>query len=181
MPEDRETMDSRIINLASEPPRQDIEPPQASRAAGNGPGVRGDDWGPTCREQVPVLIAPGEYVARCVHAERYVHPQFKRLIGCLHLVVVEGVARGATLKRFYALANEISPNSAYAREWVIANGGKKPRRSDRLPLRLFEDKMFRIEVQTVIFDRTGEALDDHLQYSKVARILGLLSTDNGGR
>jgi hypothetical protein len=66
---------------------------------------------------------------------------------------------------------KISPTSAYAKEWIIANGGERPARWDRLSPSVFENKVFRITVRNAesgLYSVVGsiDALIDGERYEK---------------
>ncbi len=105
------------------------------------------------------------------------HPLFKREIIVLRFQVVEGAFVGTPLERFYPARKKVGRNSAYLREWVCANQDVQPRRRDRLPLSKFVGKVFTVEVATVQRTWDGRRHPGSLQYSKVAAILELQTTN----
>ncbi len=57
--------------------------------------------------------------------------------------------------------------SKFWRAWTMANGGRKPGRRDRMPLRTFENRMLRVTVRTVKTTSSGAKLPVHLWHSIV--------------
>jgi hypothetical protein len=83
-----------------------------------------------------------------------------------------------TICKFYHLgcgpAPKIGRKSAYFRAWVIANGGKLPRRGASMAARKFVGHVFSCEVRDVV--RTLEPATQHPKeaiYSTVAKLLEL--------
>lgn len=62
-------------------------------------------------------------------------------------------------------------------EWVIANNGVAPFRGDRMPIKKFKGKLFKVRVATVLLDAQQEKRPPATQYSKVSAILELLTTN----
>src|SRR3984893_6432931 len=140
-----------------------------------------DDFAPVLADELRPLIPEGDYQAMCVAARRVNIPQFRREMVCLDMRIFDGEHEGTTLKRFLNIRRDgkIGRNSTYLREWVIANQGQAPDRKDRMTLKKFTGKLFKVSVGTVkkAFDAGIHPVG--LQYSKVDAILELLTTNDG--
>ena len=131
------------------------------------------EWAPTCADDPRPLISSGTYLALCTHAKKFSHPLFKREIISLTFQIIDGPFVGTELERYYPAAKRVGRNSAYLREWCIANQDFQPRRRDRLPASKFLGKVFTVQVNTVERTWDGRRHPRALQYSKVGAILGL--------
>jgi hypothetical protein len=65
-------------------------------------------------------------------------------------------------------------HSHYARDWRLV-AGKRPSRHDRLAPSIFCGKLLRVEVRTVVTDSRQQALAPINQYSRVVRVVGVLT------
>jgi hypothetical protein len=85
---------------------------------------------------------------------------------------------GIVIERFYnVLADRKIPRgSDYFREWILANGGVKPHRRERMHKKKFAGKLFRASVLTVTTNRRGIDVGG-AAYSKAARLVELLATN----
>lgn len=140
-----------------------------------------DDFAPVLADDLRPLIPEGHYQAMCVAAQRVNFPQFHREMVCLDMRIFDGEHEGITLKRFLNIRRDgkIGRNSTYLREWVIANQGQAPDRKDRMTLKKFTGKLFKVSVGTVKKAFDGGIHPVGLQYSKVDAILELLTTNDG--
>lgn len=69
------------------------------------------------------------------------------------------------------------PSSAFYEAWTVAMD-RKPVRGERMSPRVFEGKVFEAEVVTVARDSKGRVRPRVAQYSKIARLLTLLGTED---
>ena len=137
-----------------------------------------EEWAPVCEEgNTKPCIPEGEYTAFCKEAKKYPNPRFKRDDIRLVFSVCEGRFAGTQLPRYYSAETAHKIRSHYFREWTTANNGTPPTRGQRMPLKKFRGKLFRIRVTTVKTDAYQEQLPPSLCYSKVAAILELLQTN----
>ena len=136
-----------------------------------------EESGPVFTGEERPCIPEGEYVAFCKRVARYRNPRFKREEFALHFAIWDGEHAGAELVRHFNGATSGSHRAQYPREWVIANQGCAPRRGDRMPLKKFKGKLFRVRVATVKTDAYQESLPPAMHYSKVGAILELLQTN----
>jgi hypothetical protein len=129
---------------------------------------------PICADNPRLLIPPGVYQATAVTAKRYFHPVFKRHVGEVVFEIFDGPYASKCVPRFYSLPSNIGRLSLFYIEWTFANGGDAPRRSDRMSVKKFLGKLFRVQVETV-----SAAWDQgpNVRYSKVSRVLELLTTN----
>ncbi len=156
--------------------RQESQEEIFSGAAPTAPATE-QEWAPICADDPRPLIPPGTYLALCTHAKKFRHPLFKREIISLTFQVIDGPFVGTELERYYPAAKRVGRNSAYLREWTLANQDFEPRRRDRLALTKFTGKIFTVEVATVEQRWDRRRHPRALQYSKVAAILDLPVTD----
>jgi hypothetical protein len=57
--------------------------------------------------------------------------------------------------------------SKFYRMWVLANRGQKPVRRDRMPVKIFKDRLFMARTRAVTKDHRGRPLPLQLQYSVI--------------
>jgi hypothetical protein len=141
------------------------------------PESSAEQWAPIAAEDARPRIPDREYVAFCKKVSKYRNPRFKREEIALHFVICEGVHSNTNLTRFYLVETAGRLRSHYYREWVIANNGRPPARGDRMALKKFKGKLFKVRVSTVVTDAYQERLQPGTQYSKVAAILELLQSN----
>jgi len=132
---------------------------------------------PICADNPRPLIAEGEYEAFCHKAKRYFHPRFKREVISLFFDVVVNESAQTSLERYIYPQRRIGRGSLYYREWTLANNGNAPRRNDRMPIRKFEGKLYRVRVSTVKKACDQRDWPQSLQYSKIDAVLELLQTN----
>src|SRR5262249_43637053 len=95
-------------------------------------------------------------------------------------LAIRGGQYDGTVLFFYATVPPIGHNgrrrpapdaSRLYRAWIVANGGRKPRRGERPRFDLFRHKLFRIRVREVHKDRRQGALPHPCYYSVVDALL----------
>ncbi len=121
------------------------------------------------------LIPPGIYDARGVKGEVH-HSLGGRLKFFLTLELIGGPHDGLQLRLISTLPRKgrgVSPSSKFYRSWVIANGGRRPTRRDRMSSAIFRDRLFSVRVETVTRDHLGRALLPEHRYSVVTELLPL--------
>lgn len=133
--------------------------------------------GPVCAEEPRPWVPDGEYQALCEKVNKFRHPIYKRDIVALHLRVCDGRHQGTRLERYYHWTPRVGRNSAFRREWTIANGAP-PGRGEHLYPRKFRGKVFLVRTATVNRSWDG-GRHGPAAYSKVAAILDLLVTNEG--
>lgn len=69
----------------------------------------------------------------------------------------------------------VAPSSKLYRAWVVASGGQKPTRRDRLTLEAFKHRLFRVVVRTVTHDSEQRELPKDQRYSVIDRLLERLA------
>jgi hypothetical protein len=121
---------------------------------------------------------PGEYLALCVGAKKS-DVRINRAKGpisvskiILTFQLVEEPFKGAELAMFMNTSQgAMLPGSKYYQSWQIANG-QKPKRGDRMPRKVFKNKLFRVSITTVRprFNG-GSMMPDEFHYSRVDQIL----------
>ena len=142
-----------------------------------GESSQGEEWAPTAKENPRPLIPEGVYEAMCVRQKKKYNALFKREILTLRLQLFEGPCAGTIVERFYSVTKFPGRGSSFYLEWTIANGGKAPRRGDRLSTRKFDGKVFKVSVKTVSKNWNRRLLPQALQYSKADAILELVVTN----
>lgn len=126
------------------------------------------------------LIPDGLYQAACYHAqfvELFKFGKARKLF--LWFKVYEGAHAGTRL--FLAMAappkgGKMGVGSKMYQQYLIANGGKPPGRRDRPTMRVFKEKLFRVQVKTVVprfEDGTPKPTQCH--YSIVSELLERLT------
>jgi hypothetical protein len=65
-------------------------------------------------------------------------------------------------------------SSALLREWIVG-AGRRPRRGDRLSLRVWHRGLFRVVVRTVGRDHRQRVLSEALKYSVVDQVIARLT------
>lgn len=82
-----------------------------------------------------------------------------------------------TLCRYYNLTRDpanrfrFGPLHDYRKDWIAGNGGRHLSDRSRLPLSLWQERLFLLEVVTVRQDLKGNALSPSLFWSKIGRVL----------
>lgn len=126
------------------------------------------------------LIPEGVYEAACTGAEILELFKFGRSRKLfLHFTVYEGTYAKTPL--FLAMpapkqGGKVGIGSKLYGSYLIANGGRAPGRRDRLSLRIFKNKLFRVRVRTVI-PRFEDGMPKPLQfhYSIVSELIERLA------
>ena len=98
-------------------------------------------------------IEPGNYLAYCRSARYYQDRHYQRHVCLLLWDVIgpDGFTTIATVRCWFRLGSLKSKPQAkrtgkYWQWWVQANGGRSPRRKDRLTIRIFERRYARVIV-----------------------------------
>jgi hypothetical protein len=115
-------------------------------------------------------IPPGPYQARVIEAKRHYLHKHPKLI--LTVEIVQHQLAGERLQFYCAYPKNPGKHSAFIRAWEVANG-ESYRRRDRVSLRVFKQRLFRILVRDVTTDRHQRPLAR--PYSVVDRFLERLS------
>lgn len=96
--------------------------------------------------------------------------------------VAQDFSRSVALHGFYNAKRDkgnrlkFGPNHAFYKDWIAANRGVLPSPPNALPLSVFKDTKFYVEVVTVIRDTRGP-LHPSCYWSKVGRIIRPLGDD----
>lgn len=103
--------------------------------------------------RAPQDMPPGEYKARCSHAE--VKRRGRNQFAVLTFSVLEpGEFRGVVLRQWLAVSETLSPVSKYARQWEIASG-KPAEADDDLSPGVFVCQCFYVAVGYSLKDSRG--------------------------
>jgi hypothetical protein len=119
-----------------------------------------------------VRVPEGEYDARAFRAN------YKKSIGgerrlFIWFELIGGQADGVRLFMACPIPrNERpSPSSKFYQAWTIANGGRPPKRNDRMSLRIFENRLLRVRVVTVKTDYRQRTRPPSRWYSIVSEVI----------
>lgn len=97
------------------------------------------------------LIAEGAYEAQCIKIEKaYSHSSSRKLFLHFKIFDVKNFKNPPVL--FMAMndpGKKVSAATNYYKNWVIANGNRVPKRKDRMPLKVFQNGIFEVRVETV--------------------------------
>jgi len=126
---------------------------------------------PVCDEEPYPRYKPGEYLVRCLGGVIYRDPRFKSHKCRLDFQLLD---EPVEVSAFFHLGCKEQPvagrGSEYRRVWVIANGSQ-PRKRQRLSLRVFKDKIFRVRIDDTRKRHDGRAHPEAEVYSTVKEIL----------
>lgn len=119
-------------------------------------------------------IPPGVYKAVCIscgHTSE-ANPEWRHKKRTFIFKIAEGPYAGTDLPRYYNVPDNgrYNRNHAYFKDWFVANGGKPPKRGDRLSSTVFRYKRFDITV------RDAQDKSNRVTYSVVGQINKLLSS-----
>jgi len=141
---------------------------QLRKKLSNPQGYKPDDIEPKLSWE-PILIPDGDYQAYCFdYKTKRVRKWKNERRLWLWFEIYEGKYRGKRTYRSYPYPEKVSPCSAYYKEWLIANKGKKPARNSRLSPKVFLNKIFLVSVRKV---KSGE-------YSVIGSIKELVAGGN---
>jgi len=119
-----------------------------------------------------VRIADGEYDARAFKAN------YKKSIGgerrlFIWFKLIGGQTDGIQLFMACPIPRDQrpSPSSKFYQAWTIANGGRPPRRHDRMSLRIFDNRLLRVRVVTVTTDYRHRICPQSRWYSVVSEVI----------
>ncbi len=126
------------------------------------------------------LIPEGVYEAVCTSAESVELFKFGRSRKLfLHFEVYEGEHKGTPLYLPMTAPKQggkVGVGSKLYASYLIANGGRPPGRRDRLAIKVFKHRLFRVRVRTVRprFE-DGTPKPDRFHYSVIAELLERLA------
>lgn len=112
------------------------------------------------------LIPEGFYIAECVKLGIEYFGTMRKLVKFFR--ICDGPHKGIVLKEYCNFPYETKRSSKLTREWRIANNGNKPTRNDRMPMKVFIGKTFKVTVKTC------KSKDDGEDYSIVEKICSLV-------
>lgn len=127
--------------------------------------------GPVAENDPYPRYEPGVYEAECLRAEVYFDRAFKRWNCLLKFALVP---TGEPVCGFLNLGSgqkpHAGPRSEYRRAWIIAQG-EQPKRRQVLSKRVFERKIFEVEIEDVKQSHDGSEHPAKAIYSRVKRIV----------
>ena len=148
----------------------------------HGPGIRGEGFEEEfgISGEARTLVPEGLYEAACTDAEIVELFKFGRSRKLfLHFEINSGEHRGKAV--FLPMGapkqgGKVGVGSKLYATHLIANGGKPPGRRDRLTLKVFKQKLFRVQIRTVqpTF-QDGSPKPSQFHYSIVAELLERLA------
>lgn len=123
------------------------------------------------------LIEEGVWLAQWQGREAKVYGWGEKLNFRWKVFMAFDKSRSVNLSRFYnAIRNRakrflFGDLHDYRRDWVAANGGRHPLERSKLPLSIFQERLFLVEVVTVRHDSKGRPLSPSFYYSKIGRVI----------
>jgi hypothetical protein len=131
----------------------------------------------------------GIYPARWVGKDISLSPWGEKLIMHWHVPTASDIRNLTTTvnmatpiasyynaKRDKARRLKFGPLHSFRKDWIAANDGRLPLRPNALPLSVFKDRWFFVEVVTVNKDQKGE-LHPSCYWSKVQRVIRPVGDD----
>lgn len=128
----------------------------------------------------PRFLIPqeGGYPAQFIGSEIKRYGRWgEKLIFKWKVFTSQGIDNFVILWRYYNLERDnggrmkFGPLHAYRKDWVAANGDKHPLNRSRLPLSIFQERLFFVEVETVRHDSKGRPLSASFHWSKIGRVI----------
>lgn len=133
-----------------------------------------------------IYVPPGQYRAGFVSGEirpyNFKGVAVEKLIASWEVFTSPGSTKGVMLQRFYPVernkSNQLKfgPLCAYRKDWVAANGGRRPVDSRRLPITKFSERHCIVEIAAVTRDSTGRAIKG-LEWSRIKAVIGPVTDD----
>jgi hypothetical protein len=86
-------------------------------------------------------------------------------------------SKPVTLSRYYNLERtgggqfKFGPLHDYRKDWIAANGGRHPLERSRLPISIWKERLYLVQVVTVRHDSKGRPLSPSFYWSKVGRVI----------
>jgi hypothetical protein len=123
------------------------------------------------------LIEEGLWPAQWLGREARVYGWGEKLIFEWKVFMAFDKTRSVSLSRFYNAERDkakrfvFGPLHDYRKDWVAANGGRLPLDRSRLPLSIWRDRLFLVEVVTVRQDSKGRPLSASFLWSRIGRVL----------
>jgi hypothetical protein len=146
---------------------------EAAAREGTGEEDRVWEQDATAEGDAAPWIKPGDqYVARVIKAVVVNLRKFETRRLVLTMRIVEGAEADTRLEFWTPFPRVVGPKAKYRRAWEIAHGAPS-RRKDRLPLKIFRNRLFRVLVEDVTTDRYQRPLAR--PYSVIAAILERLA------
>lgn len=123
----------------------------------------------TMRDDPLALIPPGRYQVGFVRAEK------RRYFGGMKLYITFVIAdlgtyNGVHLFKAFNYSEPLRRGTDLYKTLVLLHGRRVSKKT-RLSLKLFQDKLFEVEVRTVSLDRNQHPLAEHQKYSVIDRII----------
>lgn len=142
-----------------------------------------DGWAPAIvADDMPACITEGRYHA--VGSRSHLRRMFRtgKLWVEFTVLVPNGSERPDRVRLFRYYNVRIGADGRshgrhsgdYFREWTLV-ANRRPSRGDRMSAAVFKGALVEVEVCTVTHDRQQRELNRHAQYSKIARVIGLLA------
>jgi len=131
-------------------------------------------------EDYPPRIEPGKHMGKCTEV-KIIYIGGRPKIRLTFLVAVDDENYDTDYVAMYCYMpkppKRVHPAHSFYKNFVVANEGIKPKRADRMSMRIFKDKFFWVEVVDVTVDFKKEKKSEEDVYSKVKKLLKLVSED----
>jgi hypothetical protein len=139
--------------------------------------LRDEDFNNVNPGEPRVLIEEGVWPARWLRREAKVYGWGEKLIFHWEVFMAFDKSRFVNLSGYYTAKRDranrfyFGPLHNYRKDWIAANGGKVPLDPSKLPLSVWQERLFLVEVVTVRHDSKGRPLSPSLYYSKIDRVI----------
>jgi len=139
--------------------------------------IRDEDFDNVNPGEPRVLIEEGVWPARWLRREAKVYGWGEKLIFHWEVFMACDKSRFVVLNCFYnakrdrAKRFQFGQLHNYRKDWVAANGGRASLDRSKLPLTIWQARMFYVEVVTVRRDSKGRPLSPSFYWSKVGRVI----------
>jgi hypothetical protein len=139
--------------------------------------LRDEDFDDVNPGETLPLLEEGWWPARWQSRESKMYGWGEKLIVRWQVYTSLDKARSATIPRFYNAQRDranrfcFGPLHDYRKDWIAANGGRVPLVRSKLPLSIWQGRIFLVEVVTVRQDSKGRPLTSSLLWSKIGRVI----------
>jgi len=130
------------------------------------------------RIEIP-LVSPGTYTARYKRHETFRAFGSAEKLAVYFTIDEPGEAWGLTFPRFWNVkltkrGFTVGKRSSFLRDFCRLFPDFRPRRKDRIPVKMFAGRQVLVKVVTVVQSEKRKPIPEALQYSKIAEILEVL-------
>lgn len=124
-----------------------------------------------------IFMLDGQYPAQFIGRKSKHYSWGEKLIFHWRVFISRDLTESKTLDRYYNAHRDKAGRflfgdlHGYRKDWIAANGGKHPSLRSRLPITIFGNSLFLVEVISVREDSDGHPLSPSLYWSKVKRVI----------